>query len=131
MLELERKGCEVFCNGVKLTIVAQASKGEGKEVVKIEGLEGSNGQKWLSLSMLKEGLNVFDNLKAKSTKNYQLTQDEQNEIDMLQSRINEIIENAKARFVPTKAKKVTEMNEEELEAYIASLEALKANLQSK
>jgi len=126
MLELERIGNEVYCKGTKLTIVAQASKGEGKEVVKIEGLEGSNGQKWLSLSMLKEGFNTFDDLKAKNINNkkYELTQDEQNRINELQKEIDSIIEIAKSRYVPSKPKKVEEMDENELESYISKLEQI-------
>lgn len=45
MLELERKGREVFCKGRKLTIVEQKTKGPNKEVVKVDGLEGSKRQK--------------------------------------------------------------------------------------
>ena len=57
MLVLTRKGVDVFHDKVKLTVVAQATKGANKEVVKIDGLPGSNGQKWISLSTLKEGIN--------------------------------------------------------------------------
>ena len=126
MLELERIGNEVYCKGIKLTIVTQASKGEGKEVVKIEGLEGSNGRKWISLSLLKEGFNTFDDLKAKNMNNkkYELTQEEQNRINELQEEIDAIIELAKSRYVPSKPKKVEEMDENELENYISKLEQI-------
>lgn len=128
MLELKRFGNEVYYGDKKLTVVAQASKGEGKEVVKIEGLPGSNGQKWLSLSKLQEGLNMFnDNDLAKrnySTKGYELTEEERKEIDDLNSKIDAIIEEAKKRYVPPVKKKAEDMTEEELLAYIARLEKL-------
>lgn len=99
MLVLERKGNDVFCDGKKLTIVAQATKGPGKEVVKIDGLEGSNGQKWVSLSRLVEGINEIETNARQVTNKYELTQEEQNEINSLQARIDEIINNAKTRIV--------------------------------
>lgn len=100
MLKLERIGNEVYCDGIKLTINAQASKGPNKEVVNIKGLEGSNGQVWLSLSKLKEGMNEIE-CKAKEVKmhNYTLTKEEQEEVNQLQAKIDEIIANAKARYV--------------------------------
>lgn len=128
MLELNRIGNEVYYGDKKLTIVTQASKGEGKEVVKIDGLPGSNGQKWLSLSKLQEGLNMFnDNDLTKrnySSKGYELTEEEQAKIDDLTSQIDAIIEEAKKRYVPPVKKKPEQMNEEELLAYIARLEKL-------
>jgi dsDNA-specific endonuclease/ATPase MutS2 len=128
MLELKRFGNEVYYGDKKLTIVAQASKGEGKEVVKIDGLPGSNGQKWLSLSKLQEGLNVFnDNDLARrnySGKGYELTEEEQAKIDELTNQIDAIIEEAKKRYVPPVKKKPEQMNESELLEYIARLEKL-------
>ena len=104
MLVLTRKGIFVFQDKVKLTIVAQASKGANKEVVKIDGLPGSNGQKWISLSTLKEGLNNLNGLKGRevtvSTKSYALTSDEQTKVDKLQAQIDVIVNAAKARYVP-------------------------------
>lgn len=128
MLELKRIGNEVYYGDRKLTIVAQASKGEGKEVVKIDGLPGSNGQKWMSLSKLQEGLNVFNDNDLKKRnyagKGYELTEEEQARIDELTSEIDAIIEGAKKRYVPPAKKKPEEMNEEELLEYIARLEKL-------
>lgn len=121
---LVRKGNEVFCNGKKLTIVKQASKGPGNEVVKIDGVEGSNGQKWISLSRLVEGDNeIFTQAReVTSTQSYRLDEEETKEVKALQSRIDEIIENAKSRFV-AKPKldnldKIKEMSEEEKQAQI-------------
>lgn len=100
MLVLERKGNEVFCNGQKLTIVAQATKGPGKEVVKVEGLDGSNGQKWVSLSKLVEGLNEIEcNGREVSSQKYTLTQEERERVSQLQSEIDSIINKAKERYV--------------------------------
>lgn len=121
MLVLERKGNEVYFEGRKLTIVAQATKGPNQEVVKIEGLPESNGQKWISLRKLNEGLNELE-CQAKevtSYKKYELTNEEQETIKSLQAQIDEIIENAKKRYVP-KHKRLEDMTIEELEAYIAS-----------
>lgn len=134
MLVLERKGNEVFCQGQKLTIVAQATKGPGKEVVKIKGLEGSNGQTWMSLSRLNEGLNEVE-CKARevvSNSKYTLTSEEKARIDKLQAEIDSIIEAAKARYVakPNLNVNPATMTEaqrlelaSQLEAYIASLKA--------
>lgn len=123
MLKLERMGSEVYCNGRKLTIITQASKGEGKEVVKIDGLEGSNGQQFVSLSRLVEGMNEIECKARTYTSKYSLTDDEQKEVNELQARIDEIIAQAKARFVPSVKKPITKMSIEELEAYIANLKS--------
>jgi len=129
MLVLERKGNEVFFEGKKLTINPQASKGEHKEVVKILGLPGSNGQEWISLNRLKEGINELGDLKKhdRNNRDYELTQDEKDEIAIYQSKIDAIIETAKKRYVPHSNKKLNEMSIEELEAYIASKKALLEN----
>ena len=107
MLTLTRDGNAVFCNGQALTINAQASKGPGKEVVYIGGLPGSNGAKWISLSKLQEGTNELHpkgQTRAghqKSSKlDYTLTEAENQEIAGLQRRYDDIIEAAKARYVP-------------------------------
>ena len=94
MLVLERKGDEVFCNGRKLVINAQASKGAGKEVVKVDGLEGANGQKWISLARLKEGINEIETQGREigSYQKYTLTQEEKDEIKMHQDAIDKIID---------------------------------------
>ena len=133
MLVLERKGSEVFCNGQKLTIVAQATKGPGKEVVKVAGLEGANGQKWVSLSRLVEGLNEIEtNAREVTTQKYSLTAEEAQEVRELQARIDSIIAQAKARYVakPNLNVDPSKMSTEDklalasqLEAYIATLKA--------
>jgi len=128
MLVLERNGLEVTCNGRKLTVVAQATKGPGNEVVKIEGLEGANGAKWISLSKLQPGKNEVDTKAKEVTAHitYTLNMVEKAEVDKLQARINEIKEVARKRYEATpKFKPVTEMNAQELEVYIAYLNSLK------
>ena len=124
MLVLERKGNEVYCNGCKLTINPQATKGPNKEVVKVDGLEGSNGQKWISLARLKEGINEIECQAREVTRTikYQLTDEEQAKIDELQAQIDAIIEAAKARKELTleDIKKLpVEQQIIELEKYIA------------
>lgn len=98
MLVLERKGNEVFYNGERLKINTQASKGEGNEAVYIEGLEGSNGQKWISLNKLKEGINEIECKGRVISKDYELTKEEQEEIAQYQAKIDTIIQNAKNRY---------------------------------
>ena len=149
MLELKRIGCEVYYNDKKLTIVKQETKGPGKEVVKIDGLTGSNGKKWLSLKLLQEGLNVIDDEQLKGrilSKGYQLNDEEQskvdelnNQIDDIQSQIDEIINQAKERYKeenPKKVKKVKEkpieeLNADELAQFIEKCKLILATKQDK
>lgn len=102
MMKLERINDEVFFEGKKLTIVAQATKGPGKEVVKIEGLPGSNGQKWISLKRLEQGINEIQCEAREVTvgAKYKLTAEEQARINELDAEKNAIIERAKARYIP-------------------------------
>lgn len=129
MLTLVRSGREVTCNGHKLTMVEQATKGPGNEVIKIEGLEGANGQKWVSLRSLQQGENQV-NTKGRevvATQSYTLNMAEKAEIDKLQARINAIKEAARVRYAATpRFKPVGEMNASELETYIKYLSELKA-----
>lgn len=101
MLVLERKGNEVFHNNSKLTIVEQATKGPGKEVVKIKGLEGSNGQQWISLSRLVEGKNEVEcqGREVTTTSRYTLTKEEAKRVKELQEELDAIIQGAKDRYV--------------------------------
>lgn len=127
MLTLVRKGQDVYHNGVKLTRVDQASKGPGNEVIKIEGLPESNGQKWVSLRQLKEGENQISTKgrEVVATTTYILNPTEKAEVDKLQARINEIKEVARKRYQATpKFKNVKDMNPTELEAYIKYLKEL-------
>lgn len=101
MIVLTRKGNEVFFGNQKLTINPQQTKGPNKEVVKIEGLPGTNGQKWVSLTRLVEGDNELEcqGREVTITKKYVLTKEEQEEVNRLQARIDEIVEGAKKRYV--------------------------------
>jgi len=128
MLELIRSGLEVTCNSRKLTVVAQATKGANNEVVKIEGLPGANGAKWISLSKLQEGKNEVETKGRDVTAHitYTLNMVEKAEVDKLQAAINQIKETARLRYEATpKFKPVGDMNVEELEVYIAYLNSLK------
>lgn len=120
MIKLTRKGRDVFYEGTKLTRVDQATKGPGNEVIKIDGLEGSNGAKWISLSKLQEGENEIE-VKGKVVTNsgsYTLTQSEKDEMAKLQKRIDEIKAIGRKRYELTKPKDLTKMSIEELEAYL-------------
>lgn len=131
MLQLNRKGNEVYFGEKKLTIVAQATKGPGKEVVRIDGLEGSNGQKFISLSRLKEGLNTIEctarEVTTTTTQSYQLTPEEAAEVKKHKEAIEAIISAAKARYVARPklltADQVKAMPEAERNAYLDKLEA--------
>lgn len=110
-----------------LTINKQETKGPGNEVVKIEGLAHSNGQKWLSLSKIKEGDNWVECKKANrtlSTKAYELTADEEAEVEELQKRINALIAAATARYVkkPNLNIKIAELTADEKAKHIEELE---------
>lgn len=102
MIVLTRRGNEVFFGNQKLTINPQQTKGPNKEVVKIEGLPGTNGQKWVSLTRLVEGDNELEcqGREVTITKKYVLTKEEQEEVNRLQARIDEIVEGAKKRYIP-------------------------------
>jgi hypothetical protein len=128
-----------------LTINAQATKGPGREVVKIEGLPNSNGQKWVSLNLLKEGDNPLTcSARDRSTtghpgtstpkpaKDYVLTSEESTTIAGLQSQIDGIIKTARARFVPTPKLVVdpTQLSPADLITTIADLERYIANLKN-
>jgi hypothetical protein len=129
MLKLTRTGNDVFHNGTKLTRVDQATKGPGNEVIKIEGLPGSNGAKWISLSKLREGENTVE-VQGKQVTNsgsYSYTPEEKTELDKLQTRINEIKTQAKLRY-ESQPKKVdaSKLTPEQLEEYIAKLRKIHA-----
>lgn len=135
MLVLERKGKDVYYNGQKLTRVDQASKGPGNEVIKIDGLDGANGAKWISLSKLQEGKNEVSpqGRQVVSTGSYTLTPEEKAEVDKLQARINEIKEVAKARYVakPKFVDPASITSEEQRKAEIAKVEAYIKTLRAK
>lgn len=126
MLRLERRADEVYYNGRKLIIVKQAQKGPNHEVIKVEGLPEACGQKWLSLTKLKEGINEID-CQGKSpvvaNEKYQLTQVEAEEVRACRARIEEIITEAKKRYVPIPDLKVNpaELTEAEKQAKIEEL----------
>lgn len=129
MLTLERNGYEVTCNGKKLTVVKQGTKGLDKETVHIEGLEGSNGKKWLSLSLIPDNATTTfsdDQLvprEVTTSKKYELTPEEAKEVADLKAKIDAIVNAAKARYVPASKKDITKMSIAELEAYIAAKKA--------
>jgi hypothetical protein len=132
MLELVRKGNQVTHGANVLTIVKQESKGPGNEVVKIEGLPGSEGAKWISLKKLVEGTNVVE-VKGKeitSGSGYTLTKEEREQVEELEAQIKKIKDVARSRYVakpkyvdPTTATK--EQKEQAIKEYERYLEMLK------
>jgi|LGVF01.2.fsa_nt_gb hypothetical protein len=135
MLVLERKGQEVYHNDNKLTINKQETKGKGKEVAKIDGLDGSNGQKWFSLSKLSEGMNEVEckGREVTSSRKYTLTTQEQTKVDGYQSKIDLIVNDAKSRYVPKpkNVKNPLELKGQERVDYIASLKQLLVGMEVK
>ena len=132
MLKLERIEDKVYYNGIELKINKQASKGAGNEVVDISKLPEANGQKWISLNRLKDGINEIE-CKAReitTSKKYELTDDEKSRIAELQSEIDAIIEKAKARYVakPNLNVNVAKMTAEEKAAYIVAVQNYLASL---
>ena len=126
MLKLIRTQDGVFYNDRKLTIVAQATKGPGKEVVKIEGLPGSDGAKWISLNKLSMGENDIVPVKREIAGGYSLTDDEKARIDELQGEIDAIKARARQRNVNKGGLKtfdeIMAMDEASRVAYIRMLE---------
>lgn len=126
MLKLIRTEDGVFYNDRKLTIVAQATKGPGKEVVKIEGLPGSDGAKWISLNKLSMGENDIVPVKREVAGGYALTDEEKARIDELQGEIDAIKERARKRNANKGGLKtfdeIMAMDEDSRVAYIRMLE---------
>ena len=132
MLVLERKENEVYYNNIKLKINPQASKGPNNEVVYIKDCPEANGQTWISLTRLKQGINEIE-CKAKTVSSkYELTEEEKSRIAELEQEIAQIKENARKRYVEKPNLKLdpSKLTQEEKLAEIAKLqkyiESLKA-----
>lgn len=128
-LVVELKGRDLYHDGKLLKRVDQATKGPGNEVFKIEGLPNTNGKKWISLSILAQGINEITCTASSATrlpqakttkKEYEFTEEEAIEVGMLQGKINDIINVAKARYVspPDFTKNPSTMTEQERQAQI-------------
>ena len=132
MLRLERKENKVYYNGVELKINKQASKGPGNEVVYVKDCAEANGQTWVSLSRLQEGINELECKQRNVTMStrYTLTQEEQDRINELQREIDEIRENAKKRYVakPNLNVNIANMSAEEKAEHIEQLKKYLASL---
>lgn len=121
LVKIIKDGYEITVNGVKCPVIKQLSKGEGKEVVKIEKVVGPTYQAYISLTKLVEGEQDFEVAPHKevSSNRYTLTEEEKAKIDDLQSQIDEIIKVAKERFVLSVGKKkLSDYSIEELEKLI-------------
>lgn len=134
MLELTRIDNQVFYNNQELKINKQASKGPGNEVVYIKDCAEANGQTWISLSKLTQGLNQIEcKPRTITTTKYTLTADEQARVNELQQEIDAIIDAAKARYVakpnfkldPTKL--TAEQKQQEIEKLLKYVEFMQNN----
>lgn len=125
MIKLTRIENEVYFEGNKLRIVAQATKGPNMEVVNIAGLEGSNGQKWIMLKNVKEGEHEYETQGRDVQVGYKLTEEEQARIAELQAEIDTIKQAAKDRYVRKPNLNVNPANMT-LEERLAKIEELKA-----
>ena len=125
---IEKNGLTIKVNGVECPVNKQESKGPNKEVVNIKKVVGPQYQEWISLSRLKEGSQEIELKPRKEVvlgAKYTLTKAEQDEIDSLQARINEIIEGAKKRYVPTSINLKCDPTKMTLEQRLAKIEELK------
>lgn len=126
MLKLERIENEVYYNGIKLKINKQASKGPGNEAVYIKDCAEANGQSWISLSRLQEGINEIECKARELTthKKYELTKEESSRIAELQAEIDAIKEAAKARYVekPNFKLDISKLSEAEKQAHIEQVQ---------
>ena len=131
MLELERRNDEVFYNGTKLKINAQASKGPGNEVVYIKDCPEANGQTWLSLSRLEEGMNMIECKPRVATVAGALTPEERERIAELQAEIDAIKAAAKARqsTKPNFKIDISKLSAEEKQAEIDKIKAYLATIE--
>jgi hypothetical protein len=132
-IEVYRKDYEVMVNGIECKVNKQSSKGPNHEVVDISKVVGDNYQKWLSLSLIPNNTTTQIELKPRKivdTQKYVLTEEEQAQIAEYQSKIDAIIESAKARYVPSK-KNAEDYSIEELQALISRKQKEAMELQAK
>lgn len=128
-IELRKEGEEVFYQNVKLPLVDKTKPcGPSVDLGKL-GFDGY--QRYIKVSRLEEGLNNVELKEAKEvTRQCTLTEEEKTEIAQLEARIAEIKENARKRFIP-KATKVEDMDETQLQDYIAKCSKLLETLKAK
>lgn len=128
MLELKRIGSEVYCGDKKLTISKQKTKGDNKEVVIIENLRGSMGQKYTMLSNLVEGINELNIIPKGNYTNEELEEliSLYNQKDDIQERIDELESIAKSRQ-PQKLKTqkdIEKMDRKSLQEYMSFVQSV-------
>ena len=128
MLELKRIGSEVYCGDKKLTIISQSSKGDNKEVVIIENLRGSMGQKYTMLSNLVEGINELNIIPKGNYTSEELNEliDLYNQKDDIQEKIDKLEAISKSRQ-PQKLKTqkdIEKMDRKSLESYMGFLQGI-------
>lgn len=128
MLELKRIGSEVYCGDRKLTISRQKTKGDNKEVVIIENLRGSMGQKYTMLSNLVEGINELNIVPKGNYTSEELKEliELYNQKDTIQEKINKLEATSKARQ-PQKLKTpkdIEKMDKKSLQEYMGYLQGV-------
>ena len=127
IVSIERDGLTIKVNGVECPVNKQESKGPNKEVVNIKKVVGPQYQEWISLSRLQEGVQEVELKPRKEVvlgAKYTLTKEEQEEVDSLKARIEEIIEGAKKRYVPTSINLKCDPTKMTLEQRMAKIEEL-------
>lgn len=116
----------MYYDGAQLKVIKQASKGPGNESVCIDGLPGTNGQKWIALKKVQEGEHEYEcQGKEVTTAGGKLTDEERAEIAQLEARIAEIKAAARARSA---AKPKLDVNPADMttEEKLRKIEELKA-----
>ena len=94
---LKRIDNRVYYGEKELKINEQKTKGPGKEVIDISSIGGDDYQKWLSLSLLKEGDNEIELKDRRTNSILNLTEEEKLEIAKLEKQIEEIKDKARER----------------------------------
>jgi len=136
IVKISRDGYKVLVDGVQYHINPQTSKGPGNEIVELKKMNHPELQQSISLSKIPDGCVDFEfelapRKEVTSKKDYELTEDEQKQVNELQAQIDAIKDAARARYIPSKAKAKdpNKMSAQELKDYIASLEARKEELE--
>ncbi|NLL64074.1 MAG: hypothetical protein GX241_07610 [Ruminococcaceae bacterium] len=128
MMYLRREGNDVYdINGKKMRILQQRTKnnGKGDPTVILDGTPNSNGKQYQSLKSLQQGDNWIEARAYDRTpsEKYILTSEEKKKIAEYQSKIDQIINKAKERYIEKPViKDINKMTKKERLEYAAELE---------
>ena len=128
MMYLRREGNDVYdINGKKMRILPQKTKnnGKGDPVVILDGTPNSNGKQYQSLKSLQQGENYIEAraYDRSPSEKYILTPEEKKKITEYQSKIDQIINKAKERYIEKPViKDINKMTNKERLEYAAELE---------